>query len=168
MNSEWVNSIVLVSKPDGTIRLCLDLKDWSKAIKRNQWYSRIMDDILQELAHLIYHTLTGTPLEFWHVPLGLLSSLLNTFNMPWGKFRWLRLPFDLKVSSTVFQERLDKVIGLLPGVIGIADDILTYGRSEIEHNGRLIPLLAAVQENAIQIPRLQIVWTEVNCTMPES
>ena len=27
----------------------------------------------------------------------------------------------------VFQERLDRVLRLVPGVIGIADDIITYG-----------------------------------------
>ena len=45
---EWVNSIILVSKPDGTARLHLDPKDLNKAIERNEWYSRAMDDILPE------------------------------------------------------------------------------------------------------------------------
>ena len=31
-------------------------------------------------------------------------KLLKTFNTPWGKFRWLRLPFGLSVSSDIFQE----------------------------------------------------------------
>ena len=44
---------------------------------------------------------------YWHVPLDLQSSLLTTFNTPWGQFWWLRLPFGLKIASDVFQERLD-------------------------------------------------------------
>ena len=83
-----------------------------------------------------YYTLNDPTSGFWHVPLDLPGSLPTTFNTPWVKFRWLRLPFGLKVSSDVFQERLDKVIRLLPGVIGIADDILTHGRLEIEHDSR--------------------------------
>ena len=33
------------------------------------------------------------------------------------------LPFGLKIASDVFQERLDRVLRLLEGVHGIADDI---------------------------------------------
>ena len=36
----WINSLVPVMKPDGSLRLCLDPKDLNKAIERNQWYSR--------------------------------------------------------------------------------------------------------------------------------
>ena len=35
------------------------------------------------------------------------------FNTLWGKFRWLRLPFRLKITSDVFQERLDRVLRLI-------------------------------------------------------
>ena len=42
--------------------------------------------------------------------------------------------------SDAFQERLDRVIGLLPGVSGIADDILTHGSTITEYDGRVIAL----------------------------
>ena len=51
-HTEWINSIVPVMKEDGSLRLCLDPKDLNKAIKRNQWYARTLDDILPELASL--------------------------------------------------------------------------------------------------------------------
>ena len=34
--TEWINSIVPVKKPNGSLRLCLDPKDLNKAVKRNQ------------------------------------------------------------------------------------------------------------------------------------
>ena len=49
-HTEWINSIVPVMKEDGSLRLCLDPKDLNKAIERNQWYARTLDDILPELA----------------------------------------------------------------------------------------------------------------------
>ena len=39
-HTDWINSIVPVAKPDGSIRLCLDPKDLNKSIKRNQYYSQ--------------------------------------------------------------------------------------------------------------------------------
>ena len=112
------------------LRLCLDLKDLNKAIERNQWYARTLNDILPELAHFKYFTVKDATSGFWHVPLYFRSSLLTTFNMPLGKYRWLRMPFGLKVSGDVFQERLDRVIRLVPGVLGIADDIVIHGATE--------------------------------------
>ena len=49
-HTEWINSIVPVMKPNGSLRLCLDPKDLNKAIERNQWYSRTIDDLLPEVA----------------------------------------------------------------------------------------------------------------------
>ena len=43
-HTEWINSIVQVMKEDSSLRLCLDPKDLNKAIERNQWYSRTLDD----------------------------------------------------------------------------------------------------------------------------
>ena len=104
-HTEWINSIVPVMKEDSSLRLCLDPKDLNKAIKRNQWYARTLDDILPELAQSKFFTVKDVTSGFWHVPLDLRSSLLTTFNTPWGKYRWLRMPFGLKVSGDVFQER---------------------------------------------------------------
>ena len=106
-HTEWINSIVPAMKPNGSLRLCLDPKDLNKAIKRNQWYSRTIDDILPELAKSKYKMLKDATLGYWHIILDLASSLLTTFNTPWGIFRWLRLLFGLKISSDIFQERLE-------------------------------------------------------------
>ena len=99
-HTEWINSIVPVVKEDGSLRLCLNPKDLNKAIKRNQWYARTLDDILPELAQSKYFTVKDATSGFWHVPLDFRSSLLTTFNTPWGKYRWLRMPFGVKSQGT--------------------------------------------------------------------
>ena len=137
-HTKWINLIVPVMKSNGSLRLCLNLKDLNKAIERNQWYSRMIDDILPELTKSKYKTLKDMTSGYWHVVLNLASSLLTMFNTHLGKFRWLRLPFGLKIASDVFQDRLDRVLRLLKGVHGIADDILTHGETEVQHDGRLL------------------------------
>ena len=79
-HTEWINSIVPVMKEDGSLRLCLDPKDLNKAIERNQWYAKTLDDILPELAQSKYFTVKDATSGFWHIPLDLRSSLLTTFN----------------------------------------------------------------------------------------
>ena len=123
----------------------------NKAIERNQWYSRTIDDILPELAKSKFKTLKDATSSYWHVVLDLGNSLLIMFNTPWGKFRWLRLSFGLKIASDVFQERLDRVLRLLEGIHGIADDILTHGETEIQYDGRLLTLLETARMNNLSL-----------------
>ena len=40
------------------------------------------------------------------------------------------MQFGLKVSVDIFQERLNRVIRLVPGVLGKADDIVIHGATE--------------------------------------
>ena len=98
-HTEWINSKIPVMKEDESLRLCLDPKDLKKAIERNQWYARTLDDILPGLAQSKYFTVKDATSGFWHILLDFRSSLLTTFNTPWGKYRWLRMPFGLKVSG---------------------------------------------------------------------
>ncbi|PFX13192.1 Retrovirus-related Pol polyprotein [Stylophora pistillata] len=48
-HTDWINRVVPVSKPDGSIRLCLDPKDLNKSIKRNQYYTKTIDEVSAEL-----------------------------------------------------------------------------------------------------------------------
>ena len=77
-HTEWINSIVPVKKPDASLRLCLDPKDLNQAIKRNQWYTRTVDDILPELADSKYFSLLDAKSGYWHVLLDNDSSFLTT------------------------------------------------------------------------------------------
>ena len=102
--TEWVNSIVPVTKPDESIRLCLDPQDLKQSNQKKPMVLGTLDDILTHLSKAHAITLNDATSGYWHATLDLQSSLLTTFNIPWGKFWWLRLPFGLKVTSDVFQK----------------------------------------------------------------
>ena len=160
---KWINSTVPVMKEDGSVRLCLDPKDLNKAIERNQWYARTLDDILPELAQSKYFTVKDATSGFWHVPLDLRHSLLTTFNTPWGKYRWLRMPFGLKVSGDVFQERLDRVLRLVPGVLRIADDIVVHGATENTHKGTVLVLCETARLNSLSLNAKKMQFKSTDC-----
>ena len=60
----------------------------------------------------------------WRAKLDSESSLLTTFETPFGRFRWLRLAMGLSVSSEIFAARIQAALTRLKGVYCIADDIL--------------------------------------------
>ena len=125
---------------------------------------RTIDDVLPELAQLEVVSMTDTNLGYQEVPLDLASSLLTTFNTPWGKFRFLKLPFGLKMAGDVFQERVDKITRLVDGVISIADDILIPGKhANHDHDARLLTLLETAHMNNVTLVK---VWSWVMLGSP--
>ena len=162
-HTEWINSIVPVMKEDGSLKLCLDPKDLNKAIERNQWYARTLDDILPELAQSKYFTVKDAKSGFWHVPLDFRSSLLTKFKTPWSKYRWLRMPFGLRVSGDVFQERLDRVLRLVPGVLGIADDIVIHSSTENTHDETVLVLCETTRLNNLSLNSKKMQFKSTDC-----
>ncbi len=76
---------------------------------------------------------------------------------PFGRYRWKRLPFGLKVGSEMFQKRLHQAIADLEGIEFAADDIIVFGvgdttdEAEQSHNARLKQLLQRCRENGIKL-----------------
>ena len=48
-STKWVNSLVIVEKRDGSLRLCLDPRDLNKAIRREHYKIPIPEDITSRL-----------------------------------------------------------------------------------------------------------------------
>ena len=84
-----------------------------------------IDDILPDLTHARYFSVLDAKNGYWHVELDKPNSFATTFEIPWGHYRWLRMPFGLAPEE--FQRRVNSVLNNLPGVKVIADDILVYG-----------------------------------------
>ena len=75
--------------------------------------------------------------RYWHAPKDKPISLLKTFNSPFGRCRFARLPFGLIVSQNFFQKELHNALEGLQGVAGIADDNFVYGSTENENDENL-------------------------------
>ena len=66
---------------------------------------------------------------FWQVELDEESSMLTTFNTPFGRYRWKRMPFGINSAPEVWQRRMREHIEGLKGVEVIADDFVIVGYS---------------------------------------
>ena len=64
---------------------------------------------------------------YWQIPLDGDRQFLTTFNSPFGRYCFQRMPFGIKSVQEVFQKRITQVIGGLPGVETDIDDILVWG-----------------------------------------
>ena len=58
--------------------------------------------------------------------------------------------FGLSDILDIFKEKLKAVIKVVPGVMGIADDVLAKGGSETNHDIVVLSLLETVQNNNLK------------------
>ena len=68
-----------------------------------------------------------------------------------GRFQWTRLPMGPIVAQDVFQRKLDGIFLSIPGVTGIADDMIIYGRNDMEHNKHLVNFLEVCRKNTLTL-----------------
>lgn len=125
--TEWISATVVTTKRNGKLRLCIDPQPLNKALKRNHYPLPTIDDILPDLSQARCFSVLDAKNGFWHVQLDDESSFLTTFSTPWGRYRWLRMPFGISPAPEEFQRRMDIALEGLAGIKAIADDILLFG-----------------------------------------
>lgn len=133
----WVNSIVLVEKPNGKLRICLDPRNLNQAIKRPYYPYPTFDDLRSKVAGAQIFSKLDASSSYWTICLDSESSDLCTFNTPFGRYKFLRLPYGINSSGEIFHRTMNEFFSDLPGVIIFVDDILVYGSNQTEHNARL-------------------------------
>ena len=127
--TDWISSEVVVRKGD-KLRLCIDPKDLNKALKRSHYPMPTIEEILPELSEAKVFSVTDARHGFWQVKIDEASSYLTTFWTPFGRYRWLRMPFGIATTPEEYQRRQHEVLEGLPGIYVIADNILITGHGE--------------------------------------
>ena len=142
--TDWVSSMVIVHKPDGAVRVCIDPFHLNKAIKRQHYPMNTIEEITAKLAGAKFFTKLDAVSGFWQIPLDEKSSRLCTFNTPWGRFRFCRLPFGIADASEVFQRLMCEHFSENAEVV--VDDLLVWGKNREEHDRKLQATLQKAQE----------------------
>ncbi len=132
--TDRVNQMVVTDKKDGSLRLCIEPRPLNKALKREHHRLPVLDDVLPKLHGATTLSVVDLKNGYWHVELDHESSLLTTTATQYGRYRWTRLPFGLKVSSEIFQKRLFQALDGLGSLACIADDILVWGKGVDTHD----------------------------------
>ena len=88
---------------------------------------------------------------YWMVELDAELRKYTTMVLDIGRFQWMRLPMGFIVAQDVFQRKLDAIFLSIPGVTGIADDMIIYGRNDQEHDEHLVNFLEVCRKNTLTL-----------------
>ncbi|CAB0017407.1 unnamed protein product [Nesidiocoris tenuis] len=144
--TEWVSNLVIAEKPNGSLRVCLDPKFLNEPIERERTYIPTRDDIKTALQGKKIFTVMDMKDGFYHIELDEESSKLCTFSSPFGRYRFLRMPFGISSAPEVFQKCSTSAFDGIEGVVVYFDDVIVAAESEEKHD----ELLKEVMEKAKQ------------------
>ena len=87
--TDWVSSITYVQKANGELCLCLDPCDLSEAICHDHHKTPTVEEVAHEFAHSCFFTKLDARHGYWSIVLDQDSSMLTTFNSPFGRYHFL-------------------------------------------------------------------------------
>ena len=147
--TEWVNHLVTVNKPDGSIRLCMEAKELNECIIPCRHKLNTIEEIAASMPDAKYFSKFDAFRGFWQIPLDEASSKLCTFNSPLGRYRFTRLPFGIVDASEVFQKAMEELFGDIAHVL--VDDILVSGKTRQEHDEKVIEVMRRARKNNLKL-----------------
>ena len=136
----WLNSYVIIKKPNGSLGICLDPTDLNKYIGK---YVTLTHWMMLAICSRTQNTSVFLMLQrfFFHLPMDAMSRPLTAMLTPEGVYVFNILAIGLCNAGDLFESPLCELLSGLPGITNITDDILVYGSTQEEHDTNVICFL---------------------------
>ena len=132
------------------MHICLDPKYLNEAIKREHHPIPTLEQITPKLCGSTLFSKLDAEQGYWNVKLDAASTLMPTFHTPFGRYKFLRRPFGLRMSQDLFQQKIDQTYENCNVPVGIADDVQVFG-NEKTHDGNLHEAMECTRKAGIKL-----------------
>ncbi|XP_062578116.1 uncharacterized protein LOC134240013 [Saccostrea cucullata] len=134
--TKWVSSIVCAEKSNGKLRICLDKRDFNKAIKREFYQLPTIEEITTRLAGAKVFRKLDSNIGYWQIPLDSESQ----------KLRAARLKQTVKSLKDEALQGMDKEKLLKV----MTPDYLSSEESEMDEDGEVKHFVDQLEEARVQ------------------
>eukprot|EP00111_Clytia_hemisphaerica_P008207 TCONS_00023902-protein len=153
--SEYSSPIVLVTKPGGGWRMCVDYRKINTASKKFAYPIPNTSDILAALHGVKFFSTMDLMSGFHQVKMEESSIPLTAFTCHLGLFEYVRMPFGLQGASSTFEKLLEDVLQKVRGrcVLVFIDDIVIFSQTFEEHLEHLREVFKLLKEAGLTAKR---------------
>ena len=165
--SKWASPIVVVPKKSAPgeplkRRLCVDFRKVNElqleVITAGKTKGQISIHSLPKIDEM-YAKLKGAKVfsaidlrsGYHHIALGKSSRAKTAFVMPFGKYKFLMVPFDLAQAPAYFQLLMNKVLNGLKFAMTYLDDIIIFSKNELQHLEHLETIFSRLREAGLKM-----------------
>ncbi len=105
--SPWSSPIVMVPKPDGTLRFCNNFRRLNEVSEFDSYPMPRVDELLDRLGRARFISTLDLTKGYWQVPLTEQAKPKTAFSTPSGHWQYRVLPFGLHGAPATFQRMMD-------------------------------------------------------------
>ena len=127
--SSWSAPIIVVPKGDRGKCLVIDYQALNKITKKFIWPIFKVEDILCQLYGAKYVSTLDLQAGYHHIPLDEASIPKTAFTLPFGKHKYIRVPFGLAQAPAYFQELMTGILKDFNFAIAYFDDIIIFSET---------------------------------------
>lgn len=153
-NSPWASPILLVPKPDGSIRFVIDYRKVNSVTVPDAFPLPRVDDLIDKVGNAKYISKIDISKAYWQCPLSSESVPISAFVTPFGLFQWKYMSFGLRNAPATFSKLVEKLLYGLDSFTGAyLDDIIIFSDSWEDHMRHLQLVFQRIQDAGLTIKR---------------
>lgn len=133
--AEWCFPVLLVPKPDGTPRFCVDYRRLNEMTVKDTYPQPRMDDCIDVLSKAnVFPTLDANA-GYRHIPVAVEDQDKTTFTCHEGTLRYIRLPFGLTNAPAIVHRAIGMILFGFKWKTCLAylDNIILFFKNAEEH-----------------------------------
>ncbi|CAM4556526.1 unnamed protein product, partial [Lepidochelys olivacea] len=109
-HSQWSSPVVLVPKPDGSVRFCNNFRKLNEVSQFDAYPIPRIDELIDRLEKACFMSTLDLTKGYWQIPLAKADKEKMAFATPEGLYQYTVLPFGLHGAPTTFQRLMDKLL----------------------------------------------------------
>jgi hypothetical protein len=149
--SAWSSPCILVSKPDGGVRLCTDYRRVNAVTKSDCYPLPRIEDCIDEIGDAKFVSRYDLLKGYYQIPLTTRAREISAFATPDGFYEYTVTPFGMRNAPATFQRMINTVIQGLDGCRAYIDDVVIFSNTWKEHMERNRIFLTRVGEAHLTI-----------------
>ncbi|KAH9160252.1 hypothetical protein LEN26_001953, partial [Aphanomyces euteiches] len=102
--------VLMIRKPDGSIRFCVDYRRLNKVTVKDSYPMPRIDDLLDVLGQAKLFSTMDIASGYWNVPMAKDSIEKTAFTCKYGLYEWLVMPFGLCNAVPCFERLMEQII----------------------------------------------------------
>ncbi|XP_038057353.1 uncharacterized protein LOC119728962 [Patiria miniata] len=131
--SAYASPVVLVRKPDGSDRFCIDFRQLNDVTVFNPEPIPNTEDLISRVANAKYFSKLDLTKGYWQIPMAPQDKDKTAFVTSDGHYQFNVMPFGMVNAPAVFSKLMREVLVGVPNVINYIDDILVYTETWEDH-----------------------------------
>ena len=152
-SSSWASPIVLVTKKDGSVRLCVDYRLVNNLTLKDSYPLPRIDDSIDALSGSKWFSTLDLANGYWQVKMDPADIEKTAFTTPFGLYQFKVMPFGLANAPATFERLMERVLAGLHWEVCLIyiDDVIVFSKTFDEHVDRLRQVLTRLREANLKL-----------------